>query len=375
MKGSITARGKNVWRLRYDGPPTPDGKRKILSETIHGPKKDAEVTLRERLTALETGRHVSKNRETLAHFMESWLTGHAQSHTKPRTFMGYKQKVRAYIIPCLGGVQIQKLAPRHVQDLHQWILAKGLSNQSVVHAHRVLALALKHAVSLDVIPKNPAELVSPPKPEPKAINVWDLDNIRRFLVAAKESQFQEVFRLAILTGLRRSELTGLTWKAISFESGTLRVIRTLRRVTGKGLLAGEPKSQAGKRSVALDETALDVLHSIRGKQLSLQAELGDLYQNAEGYVFTDDLGSPIDSDRLSREFTKIVRGTELPSATLHSLRHCHVSLLLEDGRSIRLVADRVGHADPSLTLRVYSHLMPRTQLAAANALGKKLAGL
>ena len=181
MKGSITARGKNVWRLRYDGPPTPDGKRKILSETIHGPKKDAEVTLRERLTALETGRHVSKNRETVAHFMESWLTGHAQSHTKARTFMGYKQKVRAYIIPCLGGVQIQKLAPRHVQDLHQWILAKGLSNQSVVHAHRVLALALKHAVSLDVIPKNPAELVSPPKPEPKAINVWDLDNIRRFL--------------------------------------------------------------------------------------------------------------------------------------------------------------------------------------------------
>jgi len=375
MRGSIQQRGKNTWRLRYDGPPTPDGKRKILSETVHGPKKDAGVALRDRLTALETGRHVSKNRETVAQFMESWLTNHAQSHTKPRTFMGYKQKVRAYIIPCLGGVQIQKLTPRHVQDLHQWILAKGLSNQSVVHAHRVLALALKHAVALDVIPKNPAELVSPPKPEPKAINVWDLDTIKRFLVAAKESQFQDVFRLAILTGLRRSELTGLTWKAISFESETLRVIRTLQRVTGKGLLSGEPKSQAGKRSVALDETALDLLHSIRGKQLSLQAELGDLYQNTEGYVFTNDLGRPIDSDRLSREFTKIVRGTKLPSATLHSLRHCHVSLLLEDGGSIRLVADRVGHADPSLTLRVYSHLMPGAQLAAANSLGKKLAGM
>jgi len=100
--------------------------------------------------------------------------------------------------------------------------------------------------------------------------------------------------------------------------------------------------------------------------------MGDCYHNPKGYIFTDLLGNPIDSNRLTREFALIVKENGLPKATFHSLRHAHVSLLLNDGASLRLIAERVGHSDPGLTLRVYSHLMPGAQIAAADALDKQL---
>lgn len=353
MRGSITARGRNTWRLRYEGPPSPDGLRKRVSETVKGTKGEAHRILRERLSAIEQGKYVPRKKETVATFMESWLAHYASTHTGPKTYQGYRQKVNSYVIPCLGSVQIQGLNARHIRELHRWMLDKGLSNQTVVHAHTVFSGALESAVDEGIISSNPAKskAARPPKPEPQQVVVWDMPTLRRFLDAAKDSPFSSVFKLAILTGLRRSELTGLTWSSVDLDSATLRVTATLQRITGKGLLVGEPKSRAGKRPVALDQSSIDLLHSIRGHQLSLRAELGDLYQNPRGYVFTNELGAPLDSDRLSREFARIKTEADLPSATFHCLRHCHVSFLLDEGASMRLIADRVGHADPSLTLR------------------------
>ena len=105
----------------------------------------------------------------------------------------------------------------------------------------------------------------------------------------------------------------------------------------------------------------------------MQAELGDLYQNTGGYVFTTDLGKPLDSDRLSRAFRKIVKTYGLPYATLHGLRHCHASLMLADGASIKTIAERLGHSNPALTLSVYSHLLPGIQKQAVDALHRRLA--
>ena len=147
MNGSIQQRSKGTWRLRYDGSPDSLGKRQQVSETVHGTKKEAERLLRDRLASLESGSHVSRTKETLGSFMQSWLDGYAATHTWPRTLMGYRGNISRYIVPCLGGVQLQTLNPRHIQKFHTWMLDKGLSNQSVVHAHRGLSEALKHAIA------------------------------------------------------------------------------------------------------------------------------------------------------------------------------------------------------------------------------------
>lgn len=375
MKGSIRQRSKGTWQLRYDLLDAETGRRRYVSETVRGTKKEAERALRERLAAVETGSYVPRTRESLARFMESWLAGYASTHTKPRTLMGYRGNILRYIIPCLGGLQIQSLTPRHIQDFHKWMLDKGLSNQSVVHAHRVLSEALGHAVAWGVLPKNPAERISPPCPTPKEVEVWSMEDIKSFSEASKESPFHDAFMLALYTGLRRSELTGLRWDGVDFSTNTIRVTGTLQRVTGYGLLASSPKTKSSRRAVAVWRITADLLHSVRGKQLALQAELGDLYQNEAGYVFTNERGRPIDSNRLSREFSKVVKAAGLPYATLHSLRHDHVALMLADGASIKSISERLGHSKPSMTLDVYAHLLPTIQAQAAEALEKRLSGL
>ena len=374
MNGSIRQRSKGTWRLRYDGPPDSLGKRRQVSETVHGARREAERVLRKRLTALESGSYVTRTKETLGSFMQSWLDGYAATHTAPRTLMGYKGNVSRYIIPCLGGVQLQSLNSRHIQKLHTWMLDKGLSNQTVVHAHRVLSEGLEHATSWGVIPKNPARAVSPPRPEAQEVGVWDDTTIQRFMEACADSLFHEAFLIALYTGMRRSEITGLRWEGVDFTASVVRITGTLQRVTGHGLLAGKPKTKTSRRAIDIGEPAVDLLHGIRGKQLAQQAELGDLYQNESGYVFTDELGKPIDSDRLSREFRRIVKSAGLPPATLHSLRHCHASLMLADGASIKTIAERLGHSNPALTLGVYSHLLPGIQRQAVESFHRRLAG-
>ncbi|MFQ6029338.1 MAG: site-specific integrase [Dehalococcoidia bacterium] len=200
-----------------------------------------------------------------------------------------------------------------------------------------------------------------------------MDDIKRFLETAKDSPFLDMFKLAIHTGMRRSELTGLKWDGIDFTTNTLRVTGTLQRIIGKGLVAGPPKTRTGRRTIALGASAVELLHSVLGKQLALQAEIGDLYQNSEGYVFTDLTGNPIDSDRLSKEFRRVVKAAGLPGLSLHKLRHTHASLLLAEGVNIKVISERLGHSNVPLTLNVYSHLLPGLQEHAAQVLDKMLA--
>ena len=189
MKGSLTQRSKGSWALRYDGPANGNGHRKQVNETVRGSRKEAEKVLRERLLAVESGNYVARNKETVGEFMESWLETYAAPHTTPKTFDGYRGNVKRYVIPCLGAVRMQLLTARNVQVFHKWLLDKGLSNQSVVHAHRVLSKALKDATTWGIITKNPAQSVSPPRPEPKEVEVWDMETISRFFEESKDSPF------------------------------------------------------------------------------------------------------------------------------------------------------------------------------------------
>ena len=104
------------------------------------------------------------------------------------------------------------------------------------------------------------------------------------------------------TGVRRSEITGLRWDGVDRIARTIRVTGTLQRVTGYGVLARMPKIKAIRRAIPLAPTTINLLYRIKGKQLALQVELGDLCENEAGYVFTSDLGKPPDSNRLSRGF-------------------------------------------------------------------------
>jgi integrase len=206
MKGSIRQRSKGSWQLRHEGPPDGTGKRKYLSETIKGNKKEAERVLRERLAAIENGGYVAKHKETVSDFMQRWLDTYAATNTTLRTQEGYQGNIQRYITPAIGNVELQKLTPSYIQGMYAALLEKGLSNRTVLHVHRVLSEALKHAARWGVLARNPADATTPPRAEQEELEMWDVPTVNLFLEAVTGHRFQDFYHLALLTGMRRSEL-------------------------------------------------------------------------------------------------------------------------------------------------------------------------
>ena len=370
--GSIRQRTKGSWQVRYDGPPDESGKPTKLSESVRGTRRDAERVLRERLGMVERGELVEKLETTVAAFLSQWLETYAASNTTPRTQQGYKGSVARYILPAIGGVSLQGLRPQHIQKVYAQMLERGLSARTALHTHRVFRQALAHAVKWGILARNPADATTPPRPQRNELEMWDTDTIHRFREAVAESPYGDYYYLAILTGMRRSELCGLKWDSIDLEAGKLMVVRTLQRIYGIGLVEGQPKTAKSRRSIALSPNAVRLLQQIKKRQLESRLAVGPVWQNT-GYVFTQADGRPVDPDAVTHDFQAVVRKSELPHLTLHGLRHAHATELLSAGIHPKIVSERLGHSNIAITMDTYSHVLPDMQEAAAQAIDERLA--
>ena len=365
MKGSIRQRSKGSWQLRYEAPKDGLEKRIYLSETVPGTKKHAESVLHVRLSTIENGGYVPRDKETVAGFLEMWLQTYAATNTTLRTQEGYRGNIKRYIDPAIGSVPIQALTARHIQAMYAGLLEKGLSNRTVLHTHRVLKEALGHAVKWGMLPRNIGDAVTPPRPELKDLKMWDAEAVDQFLEAAADSRFRDLYHLAILTGMRRSELAGLKWENVDLANGQLSVVRTLQRILGQGLVEGRPKTAKSRRSIALATEAVQLLHGVRGRQIEQGIDLGPLWQN-KGFVFTQEDGKPVNPPSISKDFAAIVRRAGLPHLTFHGLRHAHATLALSAGINPKVVSERLGHATIAMTMDTYSHVIPGLQEEAVS---------
>jgi integrase len=371
MNGSIRKRSKGTWQMRYDAPPDGTGKRRYVSETVHGNKKDAERILRERLATIENGGYVPCDKETVAAFLDRWLKTYAASNTTLRTQEGYRGNIERYINPSIGGIPLQNLTGRHIQGMYAEMLERGLSARTTLHVHRVLRKALADAMRWGLLSRNAADAATPPRPERKQTDMWDAETIDQFLAAAEDSRFRDLYKLAVWTGMRRSELAGLKWDHVDLVTCRLSVVATLQRILGRGLVEGQPKTPRSRRSIALAPEAIELLHGIRGRQIEQRLDYGDLRENA-GYVFAQDDGKPINPPSVSKDFGIIVRNVGLPHLTLHGLRHAHATLALTAGVNPKIVSERLGHSSIAVTMDVYSHVLPGMQEQAAQAVEELL---
>lgn len=373
-EGGVTARGPNKWRIRYDGATKTDGRRAQVSETIKGTKADALRALRERISSIETGTFVRPSKVTVDQYLAQWMERHSKQ-IAAKTASGYQFLFRRYITPVIGNLPLQKLEPQHVRAVLDGILDQGLSNKTASLAHSALRRGLADAVDDAILVVNPAGRVRSPRVQRKAPTVWDAPEIDRFLKAAASNRFVAYFELAILTGLRRSEIAGLRWANVDLDSKTsktLRVVETLQRVDGRGLVTGAPKSDRSRRVIALSLRAVSLFLSVRAKQSEQRLKAGTAWNESGDYVFTDAAGKPLDSGRVSKEFRRVADSIGARRVTLHSLRHAHASLLISKGTHIKVVSERLGHASTSFTLDTYAHLLPGMQEAAAEAIDAAL---
>lgn len=371
MNGSVRQRNKGSWEIRYGLPRDGKVRRKFLSETVRGTKAQAQAVLRDRITAIETGNYVTKDKETVAEFMTRWRETYAASNVTLKTQQGYRGIIERYINPALGSIRLQSLTSRQIQGLYGAMQSSGLGTPSIVATHRVLKEALGHAVKWNTINRNAADATSPPRIKRKSMEMWDVPDINRFLDGAFDDPFYPVYFLAVLTGLRRSELFGLKWDAVDLAASTLQVVRTLQRITNHGLVQGQPKTDRSRRSIDLAPAAVALLHDVRGTQMEQQLDYGELWEST-GFVFTHINGLPMDPDRVSKEFPKLVRAQGLPHLTFHGLRHAHATLALAAGVKPKVVSERLGHSSIAVTMDIYAHCMPGMGAEAALAVERLL---
>lgn len=294
---------------------------------------------------------------------------------RQRTYKRYESIVRVHLASTIGRVKLKTLTPAHVRGLYREKVDSGLAPRTVLHIHRTLSKALKQAHDDGLIPRNAAGPVKPPRPRREEIRPLDREQVRALFEAAGKAgdSLEALYVVAVTAGLRRGELQGLKWEDVDLgdpgATGTLQVRRTLSEPKG-GYIFEAPKSGKG-RSVRLTRRATEALRGHRKRQLEERMQKAGLWQD-HGLVFPSGIGTPTLGGNLNRAFKATLGRAGLPSIRFHDLRHTCATLLLRQGVNPKYVQDLLGHADISLTLNVYSHVLPDMGDAAAGAMDAAL---
>jgi len=232
----------------------------------------------------------------------------------------------------------------------------------VTHMHRVLREALQQAVRWQLLARNPADAVKPPKVERKQMNVLDTDAAVAMIEAARESPLFVPILLGIRCGLRRGEVVALRWRNVDLERGQISVVASAEQ-TEQGVREKEPKNGKG-RTIVLSATEVEELRTHRARQaeglLALGVRLAD-----DHHVVTRADGQPLQPRSLTHAFVKFVRqhGFQI---RLHDLRHSHATHMLASGVHPKIAQERLGHSSVGITLDLYSHVLPGMQAEAVS---------
>jgi integrase len=371
MTGHIRRRGARSWELKFDVGVDGKGQRKTRYASFKGTKRAAQVELAKLVAAADAGTLAEPSKITVAEYASMWLSGaHGLS---AKTVERYEQLIEQQINPHFGSMPLQKLKPAHIADWHAKLLAGGgktgapLSARTVGHAHRVLHRLLARAVGAELLSRNVAGVIKPPKVDETEIESLKADQIDSVLVALKGHALEPIAVLALASGARRGEILALTWGHVDLDTGSIRIEHSLEQ-TKAGLRFKAPKTKRGRRSVSLPPIALEALREHRRRQLELRVALGQGKPDGNTLVFSRVEGDPIPPNDLSRDWARFVKAYKLPAVSFHALRHSHASALIASGIDALTVSRRIGHASAVVTLGIYSHLFSETDETAAKAI-------
>ncbi len=278
------------------------------------------------------------------------------------------------MLPHLGRVPLRRLAVPHLQAMYAQLRTNGrhdgkpLATKTVLNAHQVLRTALGDAERQGLVSRNVARMMGPPcygtAPEQSC---WNEDELRTFLLAAKEHRLGPALRLTAMTGMRRGEVIGLRWSDIDVATQRLSLQRSVT-CTGYQVHTTPTKTRTSRRPIDLDATTIEVLARWRDAQT---VELGS--DERDRVVFTRLNGQAVHPHVLSQSFEQVLTAAGLPRIRLHDLRHTHATLLLKAGVPIKVVSERLGHANPAFTMAGYQHVLPGMQRDAADTFARLMA--
>lgn len=294
------------------------------------------------------------------------------------TRRGYVQIARLYVLPHVGDIALDDLAPAHVRRMMSALQKKGRSANTIRQARAVLRRGLRIAEQEGHVDRNAARLVDGIKVPRSEGETLDPSDARTLLDAVDEYEIGPLVAILLLTGLRKGEALGLGWSSLDLDSSpaTLTVTRALKRGERDELYLDEPKTSGSRRTIHLPPLAVDVLRKHRRDQDRLRDEFGAGWGDGwpTDLVFTSTIGTPLGMNRCNRlvkAMTFDVLGREL---TPHRMRHTAASLLIAADVPLKTISESLGHSSIRVTSDIYGHLFSPAKADAANAMQRILDG-
>jgi integrase len=373
VRGTKRKRREGVWELRvYLGRDPVTGNPRQISKTFHGASRAADSALRDLVDKYGEGRPDGFG-VTVGQLLDRWLEECDRMDLSPTTMRTYRAQIKQTIRPRLGKIVLARLAPKDLDDLYGDMKNDGLSPKTIRNHHAIISSALHQGVRWGWVKQNVADRAKPPRISPRRVSAPSVDAVRKVIEAAekRDPRLAPLLMLAALTGMRRGELCALRWTDVDLDRGELDVSKSIV-VIPHGLAEKTTKTDRS-RTVALDQVGVALLTYHQAKVYEW-AQKAEVVVPPDAYVFSHavDGSKPFRPDNVTGFFTRVRDSVDLPQVRLHDLRHFTATQLIGAGVDVRTVAGRLGHSDPSVTLRVYSHALEERDRAAADIMGRVL---
>lgn len=374
---------RGTWYFVVDVPSV-DGRRQQLRRRGFKTKKEALEAESAIVAERARGSFVRPKKVMLdAFLLDEWLPA-KRSSLRSSTANSYERMIELYVRPTLGAVELAQVDGAMLNALYERLLTTGrtetrrklgagLSPKTVRNVHGMLTKAFGDAVRWGRVQRNPCDAADPPRGQSPEMKAWTGDQLRTFITSVLDHRWSAIWSLLATTGMRRGEILGLRWSDVDLDAGAL-TIRSTRIRYGNTIEASTPKTARGNRTVALGPNVVANLRSWRKAQTEQRLVMGAGWQNVDDLVVTVADGSAPNPEAFSNTFRKLAERAALPNIRLHDIRHSYATAALADGVPVKVVSQRIGHADVGVTLKVYAHVMPGDDISAAVRADRLLLG-
>jgi integrase len=392
MRGSLKRRSQNGWTLIFDldrvvDPATGLAKRRQKWVTFKGTKKQAQDHLTEILRSANRHEYVEPSKTSVVAYLRAWVEQSIKPPLRrPSTYASYTNAIEVHIAPsAIAHIPLQQLRSL---DLDRYYASVRRSPGTVALHHAIIHTALKRAVRDGLVTRNVSSDAERPKLSKDRGDArehcWTATEARLFLDTAKAAGARPAafYTLALDCGARKGELGGLRWSDVNLDAATITVAQQLTSRTGEPTFA--PTKTSMTRTVSIAAETVTLLREHKRQQAECKMKNRQTYED-HGLVFAKEagdtqtpratLGQPLSLGCIGEgEFGRLIKASGVRRIKFHGLRHTSATLSLQAGTPVHVVAARLGHANPAMTLTVYAHALPGQQAAAAERLGALLHG-
>ena len=360
------------WEARYTTGYDPGTGKQIQRSVSGKTQREVAEKLRSITTEIDRGVYIAPSKMRLGEWLDIWTDTYLEG-IKPRTKDIYCSFVRLHIKPALGAIRLEELTPHAIQSFYNALLKEhngkpALSPKTVKEIHGVMRLSLKQAVLNGYLRSNPTDACTPPRVVKKELTPLNESQIAKFLQAIRGHELEDLFFVALFTGMRQGELLGLTWDCVEFAWDNIIVNKQMQLHQEKGINGYElvPTKNGKSRTIVPAPAVMERLKHRRSIQAEQKLAAGSAWQNPHELVFTDALGGHLTKSSVYRAYKKLVASIGRPDARFHDLRHSYAVAAIRSGDDIKTVQGNLGHATAAFTLDVYGHVTPQMKRESAD---------